>query len=199
MHLACNIVHCMDEATGDLASAIGVRVRRARRSRGWTLDQLAEAAGVGLPALVEPPQTSALTVTRRGEGAVLWSGEAGGQGRLVAGSGPPDVLELWDWVLGPGDQHTSEAHTPRTTELIHVQKGVVTVQVADRSVSLATGDAVSFTGDVAHSYANPGRQSARFSLAVFEPGEGRRHGRVLPMPEADASGQLADVEPDGVR
>ena len=32
------------------------------------------------------------------------------------------------------------------------------------------GDAVAFTGDVAHSYTNPGTQQARFSLAVFEPG-----------------------------
>lgn len=163
----------MDEATAVLATAIGVRVRGERLSRGWTLDQLAEAAGVsrrsainveqgvanpsvgtllrlsdalgvGLPALVEPPRVARVKVTRHGQGAVLWSSEAGGCGRLVAGSGPPDVLELWDWVLGPGDQHTSEAHTPRTTELIHVQQGAVTVQVADRSVTLVVGDAVSF-------------------------------------------------------
>jgi transcriptional regulator with XRE-family HTH domain len=191
----------MDDATSHLASAIGVRVRRERRARGWTLDQLAAAAGVsrrsainveqgvanpsvgtllrisdalgvGLPTLVESPQAAPVKVIRRGHGAILWSSEAGGCGRLVAGSGPPDVLELWDWVLGPGDQHTSEAHTLRTTELIHVQEGAVTVQVADRSVSLAVGDAVSFAGDVAHSYANLGTETARFSLAVFEPGVG---------------------------
>ncbi len=191
----------MDEATAVLATAIGVRVRRERRSRGWTLDQLAQAAGmsrrsainveqgvanpsvgtllrlsdalgVGLPALVEPPQIAPVKVVRRGEGAVLWSSPAGGCGRLVAGSGPPDVLELWDWVLGPGDQHTSEAHTPRTAELIQVQEGTVIVQVAEQSVSLVAGDAVSFPGDVAHAYANPGAGTARFSLAVFEPGVG---------------------------
>lgn len=191
----------MDEATAGLAAAIGVRVRGERRSRGWTLDQLAEAAGVsrrsainveqgvanpsvgtllrlsdalgvGLPGLVEPPRTTSVKVTRHGEGTVLWSSEAGGCGRLVAGSGPPDVLELWDWLLGPGDLHTSEAHTPRTTELIQVQEGTVIVQVADRSVSLVVGDAVSLPGDVAHSYTNPGTGAARFSLAVFEPGVG---------------------------
>ena len=114
--------------------AIGARVRQVRQSRRWTLDQLAEVAGVsrrmvvnveqgaanpsvgtllrisdalgvGLPALVEPPQPKPVKVTRRGEGAVLWSGEAGGRGVLVAGTEPPDVVELWDWTLGPGDAH----------------------------------------------------------------------------------------------
>ena len=32
--------------------------------------------------------------------------------------------------------------------------------------------AVAFPGDVAHSYANPRTQPARFSLVVFEPGVG---------------------------
>jgi hypothetical protein len=39
-------------------------------------------------------------------------------------------------------------------------------------VSLAVGDAISYPGDVAHTYANPGVQQARFSLTVFEPGVG---------------------------
>jgi DNA-binding MarR family transcriptional regulator/DNA-binding XRE family transcriptional regulator len=73
------------EGVGSLALAIGMRVRQKRQERSWTLDQLAEAAGVsrrmvvkveqgatnpsvgillklsvalgvGLPALVEPPE-----------------------------------------------------------------------------------------------------------------------------------------------
>jgi len=191
----------MDESTAALASAIGVRVRQERQSRRWTLDQLSEAAGVsrrmvvnveqgaanpsvgillrisdalgvGLPALVERPQAKPVKVTRRGDGAVLWSGQAGGRGVLVAGTEPPDVVELWDWSLGPGDHHISEAHTPGTKELVQVQQGTVTVEVADQPVTLDAGDAVTFGGDVAHSYANLGTQPARFSLAVFEPGVG---------------------------
>jgi len=191
----------MDESTAAMALAIGTRVRQERQSRRWTLDQLAEAAGVsrrmvvnveqgaanpsvgtllrisdalgiGLPALVEPPQPKPVKVTRHGDGAVLWSSESGGRGVLVAGTEPPDVLELWDWTLGPGDHHISEAHTTGTKELVQVQQGAVTVEVADQTVTLETGDAVAFPGDVAHSYANPGTQPARFSLAVFEPGVG---------------------------
>jgi transcriptional regulator with XRE-family HTH domain len=191
----------MDPSTAALALAIGERVKQERHARRWTLDQLAKAAGVsrrmvvnveqgaanpsvgtllrisdalgvGLPALVEPAQAKPVTVTRRGEGAALWSGEFGGRGVLVAGTSPPDVLELWDWRLGPGDRHATEAHAPGTKELAQVLQGTITIAVADQSITLGTGDAVSFPGDVAHSYANPGRKTARFSLAVFEPGVG---------------------------
>ena len=137
-----------------------------------TLLRISDALGVGLPALVEPPQPKPLKVTRRGEGAALWIGESGGRGVLVAGTEPPDVVELWDWTLGPGDQHVSEAHTAGTKELVQVRQGTITITVADQTVILEVGDAVAFPGDVPHSYANPGTQPARFSLAVFEPGVG---------------------------
>lgn len=191
----------MDTNTALLSSAIGLRVREERQSRGWTLNQLAESAGVsrrmvvnveqgaanpsvgtllrlsdalgvGLPALVETPSPSDLKVTRHGGGAVLWTGDFGGQAVLVAGTEPPDVIELWDWTLGPGDVHSSKAHVSGTKELVQVHKGSLTVTVGDEAVSLDSGDALSFSGDLEHSYANPAKGSARFSLAVFEPGVG---------------------------
>lgn len=134
-----------------------------------TLLRISDALGVGLPALVEPPETRAMRVTRRGEGAALWTGERGGVGVLVAGTEPPTVVELWDWTLGPGDRHDSEAHTPGSRELVQVQLGRVTIEVAGQSVILDVGDAVAFAGDVRHSYANPGAEPARFSLAALQP------------------------------
>ena len=62
-----------------------------------------------------------------------------------------------------------------TEELLQVQQGTVTVEVAEQSITLETGDAVSFPGDVAHAYTNPGAEPARFSLTVFEPGVGSGH------------------------
>ena len=191
----------MDEDTAALAAAIGGRVRQERQSRHWTLDQLADAAGVsrrmlvnveqgaanpsvgtllrisdalgvGLPALVERPSPRPVKITRHGDGAVLWSSESGGRGVLVAGTDPPDVVELWDWTLAPGDQHGSEAHTPGTKELIQVREGSITVEVAGGQFTLDAGDAAAFPSDAAHGYANPGTRPARFSMAVFEPGVG---------------------------
>ena len=190
-----------DDHTAALAAAIGQRVRHERQARGWTLDHLADAAGVsrrmlinveqgaanpsvgtllkisdalgvGLPALVALPEAAPIKINRRGQGATLWRGEAGGRGVLVAGTEPPDVLELWEWTLHPGERHASEAHTPGTWELLQVLEGRITVTVGDETVQLDTGDAISFPGDVAHSYEHAGSGLARFTLCVFEPGVG---------------------------
>jgi transcriptional regulator with XRE-family HTH domain len=194
----------MDESTTTLSLAIGARVKQERQHRGWTLDQLAEAAGVsrrmivnveqgaanpsvgtllrisdalgvGLPALVEPPRPKPIKITRSGEGAALWSSGQGGRGLLVAGTESPDVVELWDWTLGPDDHHGSEAHASGTKELLQVQEGTVTVEAGDQVVTLESGDAMTFPGDIPHSYANLGTGPARFILAVFEPGVGSGH------------------------
>jgi quercetin dioxygenase-like cupin family protein len=135
-----------------------------------TLLRISAALGVGLPGLVEPPRPKPVNVIRSGEGAVLWRGDHGGRGVFVAGTEPPDVVELWDWALGPGDRHTSEAHTSGTHELVHVLEGAVTIEVADQAITLQVGDAASFPGDTPHSYANTARRRARFSLVVFDPG-----------------------------
>lgn len=191
----------MDDASAALAAAIGTRVKHERQERRWTLDQLADAAsvsrrmvvnveqgavnpsvgtllrlsdalGVGLPALVEPPQPAPLRVVRAGDGAALWSSAAGGRGVLVAGTEPPDVVELWDWTLPVDDRYVSEPHAAGTRELAQVIRGRLEIGVSDRRVTLSVGDAVTFPGDVEHSYANAGRGTVRFSLAVFEPGVG---------------------------
>lgn len=134
-----------------------------------TLLRLSEALGVGLPALVEPPERTGVTVTRNGAGAALWTGDAGGRGVLVAAFAQPDAFELWDWSLGPRDVHDSAPHTAGTRELVHVLEGSITVTVAGEEFNLQSGDAAAFPGDVAHAYSNPGGEPARFSLAVFEP------------------------------
>lgn len=195
------MMHCMDAGAESLARAIGARVKQERKRRAWTLDQLAEIAGVsrrmlvnveqgavnpsvgtllrlsdalgvGLPSLVEPPTRRAAKLIRAGEGAVLWTGADGGRGELVAGTEPPDVVELWEWVLAPGERHDSEAHSDGTRELLHVQEGSFAVEVGADRYELKTGDALTFHGDTAHAYVNSATAPARFSLAVFEPGVG---------------------------
>lgn len=184
-----------------LSAAIGGVVRAERQARGWTLDHLAvrsgvsrrmlvnveqgsanpsvttllrlsDALGVSLQALVAVPQTTPARLVRAGAAPALWTGRGGGRGLLLAGTAAPDVLELWDWTLGPGDRHDSEAHVSGTQEILQVREGTVTVVVGQQTEVLDVDDAISFASDVAHSYANESTEPARFSLAVFEPGVG---------------------------
>jgi transcriptional regulator with XRE-family HTH domain len=185
-----------------VARAIGGRVRHGRSSRGWTLDQLAErsgvsrrmlvsieqgtanpsiatlllvsdALGIGLPALVELDDPPGLRVTRASTAPVLWRGKLGGRAVLVAGTEPPDVTELWDWTLGPGERHSSPAHAAGTRELLLVLDGQIELRVGQHADVLATGDSASFAGDLPHGYVNASTaRAARFALTVFEPGVG---------------------------
>src|SRR5215467_11012879 len=162
---------------GSISQAIGGRVRQGRGSRGWTLDQLAErsgvsrrmlvsieqgsanpsiatlllisdALGIGLPALVEMDHPPGLRVTRAGTAPVLWRGKRGGRAVLVAGTEPPDVTELCDWTLGPGESHSSPAHAAGTRELLLVLDGRIELRVGQHAETLATGDSASFAGDL---------------------------------------------------
>lgn len=192
----------MRQSADTVAQVIGGRVRQGRASRGWTLDQLAErsgvsrrmlvsieqgaanpsiatlllvsdALGIGLPALVDMDRSPGLRVIRAGSAPVLWRGQLGGQAVLVAGTEPPDVTELWDWTLGPGESHSSKAHAAGTRELLLVLDGQVELRVGQHAEVLGPGDSASFAGDLAHGYVNasPAR-AARFALTVFEPGLG---------------------------
>jgi transcriptional regulator with XRE-family HTH domain len=184
---------------------IGERIRQQRTARGWTLDELADrsgvsrrmviniehgegnpsiatllrisdALGVGLPVLVDVERPRELTVTPAGQAPVLWRGPSGGQALLVAGTEPPDVVELWDWTLRPGEEHSSEAHSAGTRELLLVLEGRVDLRVGDRTDRLEAGDSAAFAGDVAHGYATPAdaETAARFALTVFQPDVGGR-------------------------
>jgi transcriptional regulator with XRE-family HTH domain len=137
-----------------------------------TLLRLSDALGIGLPALVDTGDDGAdpVVVHRDGDVAPMWTSAAGGSAVMVAGTAPPDVSELWDWRLGPGDDYRSEAHRVGTRELLHVLSGAVVLVVADAEHRLKAGDSASFDGSVAHSYRNgSASKPARFSLAVYEP------------------------------
>jgi transcriptional regulator with XRE-family HTH domain len=182
---------------------IGARVRQHRTARGWTLDELtdrsgvsrrmlisiehgegnpsiatllriSDALGVGLPVLVDVERPRALTVTAAGQAPMLWRGPRGGQALLVAGTEPPDVVELWEWTLHPGEAHRSEAHSAGTRELLLVLDGRVDLRVGDRTDRLEAGGSAAFAGDVAHGYAAPADAAtpAQFVLTVFQPNVG---------------------------
>lgn len=184
----------------EVNEVIGARVRQHRNGRGWTLDELAgrsgvsrrqlvniergdgnpsiatllrlsDALGIGLPVLVDMERLNASTITPAGQAPVLWTGPHGGQASLVAGTEPPDVVELWDWTLYPGEQHRSEAHTPGTRELLHVIEGHIDLTVGKHTDRVDTGDAATFNGDISHGYANPAAATtpARFTLTVYQP------------------------------
>ncbi|MFN4142968.1 helix-turn-helix domain-containing protein [Aestuariivirga sp.] len=136
-----------------------------------TLCRLAGAIGVSVSDLVAPievPERS-LTVVGPSEVRILWAGPSGGSALLLAGTPGPDMLEIWTWVLMPGECFEASVHGRGTRELIHVTEGSVALEVDGQSSVVAAGSTAIALTDRPHAYRNPGTVPVRFTMVVHEP------------------------------
>jgi len=185
----------LTDTAEQIAAAVAERVRALRAARGWSLDELAgrsgvskgmlvqvegvrtnpsigtlcriaDAFGVTVGRLLEPPDPRPVRVTDAERAPVLWRGEKGGLARLLAEGGS---VELWEWRLEPGERHRSPAHAAGTRELLHVLAGTVEVTVDGTEHRVRAGQTVEYVADGAHAYANAGRGVARLIMVVSMP------------------------------
>lgn len=136
-----------------------------------TLCRLAGALGVSvadLVATIEVPER-AITVLGPGDTRSLWSGPSGGSALLLAGSSGSDMLEIWKWVLMPGEGFEASVHGHGTRELIHVTEGALALDVDGQSSVIAAGSTAIALTDRPHAYRNPGNTPVHFTMVVHEP------------------------------
>lgn len=139
-----------------------------------TLCRLAAALGVSVSDLVAPAEVPerAVTLLGRNDARSLWTGPAGGSALLLAGTPGPDMLELWTWVLMPGERFEAALHGEGTREIIHVTDGTLALEVDGLSSVVAAGSTAIARTDRPHAYHNPFTVPARFTMAVHEPPAG---------------------------
>jgi hypothetical protein len=51
---------------------------------------------------------------------ILWNGPNGGSAVLLVGSDGPAMLELWRWILQPGERYQARPHSSVSGDLITV-------------------------------------------------------------------------------
>ncbi len=144
-----------------------------------TLGRLADALGVGVAALIEAEVGPRVRVKRADETPALWNGESGGKGLFLMGTDPPDVVELWDWTMAPGETFDGGPHPTGSYEILSVLLGELSVAVGGQEHRLTVGDSILFDADGEHRYANPGRKANRYVMSVLEP----HPDPTLPVPE----------------
>ena len=98
------------------------------------LCRLASALGVSVADFVNVATAPPVKVIAEGEIPTLWQGEQGGKARLLAGTSGPDMVELWQWSLNPGEMFTSPGHGEGTTELLFVTEGALTRRLTTGSI-----------------------------------------------------------------
>jgi quercetin dioxygenase-like cupin family protein len=100
---------------------------------------------------------------------LLWKGPKGGSALILVGSEGPDMLELWEWTLMPGERYEAKAHPSGTLELIHVMEGSLILEVAGTVHEVITGASAFARTDRPHAYACSGRARTRFMMVASEP------------------------------
>lgn len=180
-----------------VGSAVARTIRSLRLAHSWSLDQLAaragvskgvlvalersranpnlstlirisEALGVPLTRMVQVEEEPPITLFPASRHVVLWRGPSGGTGTLLAGSDPRPSVELWRWVLRPGEARDSEPHPPGSREIVTVEAGWLSLTVDDARTRVGPGEAAVFHGDRPHSYANAGTDDLSYVLAVMD-------------------------------
>ncbi|MFC6082075.1 helix-turn-helix domain-containing protein [Sphaerisporangium aureirubrum] len=136
-----------------------------------TLTRIADALGVTVARLVEVSDTPVVRVVHSADVATLWRGDKGGSARLLVGSDAPAILELWDWRLGPGEHHDGDAHPAGTREMLTILEGELSLSVYGKRHVIRRDEAVLFSADRPHRYANEGDAPLRFIMVVTEPRE----------------------------
>lgn len=181
-----------------LTGAVARTLQSLRAERGWSLDQLASRSGVskgvlvaleqgrsnpslatlarvgdafGVPVtrLVDVSDEPVVRITGPEQARVLWRGEAGGTGTIIAATEPPWAAELWRWTLHPGERFGGDPHGPASKEMTWVESGTVTLTVAGRRFEVPAPRCARFPGGLPHSYANEGTEPALLTMIVVIP------------------------------
>ena len=176
-------VNIMTDAGADVAQvslAVANRIRSWRKEKKLSLDELSRRASVSKGMLVEiekgaaNPSIAILCKLAAALGVsvadipVLWQGAQGGYARLLAGTAGPDMIELWQWEMHPGETFTSPGHPAGTFELLHVNEGVLTLTVDETVAQVNAGASAVAKTEAAHGYANESDTVLRFTMTVAE-------------------------------
>lgn len=174
----CSLRKAQDFTFDELAKRAGVskgtlvQIEQGRANPSIsTLCRLAATLGVSVADLVAPagPASSRVRLVSENDARKLWTGPRGGSAVLLAGTTGPDMLEVWQWELKPGERFESSRHGRGTRELIHVTNGKLILDVDGMCTLIASGTTAIALTDQAHAYANPGTSPVFFFMTVHEP------------------------------
>jgi transcriptional regulator with XRE-family HTH domain len=203
---------CSGRDTEELLSEVGARVRKVRRGREMTLEDLAGASGVsvahlsrlesgarqpslatllnvaaglGVPIsdLLEGPREPGPGTVVRGAEAPFYEGPGMRFQPLVPEAGPTGLAAVK--VVFPADRVEPEYHRHEGEEWLYVLSGRLRLTLGGESTVLEPGDAAFFDGMLAHSFDVLGGEDVEMLMvaAVVPGGTGQPVGRAHPLHE----------------
>ncbi|MFE9257433.1 helix-turn-helix domain-containing protein [Streptomyces sp. NPDC006879] len=147
---------------------IQIEQARTNPSVGTTV-KIADALGVSITALLDYEQGPHVRLVPADQAVRMWSTPAGSSTRLLVDAAKPGPLELWAWLLAPGDRSESDPHPEGTAELLHVTAGTLTLVVDSVEHLVPAGTSAAFEAHLPHSYRNDGADPVELTMAVSVP------------------------------
>jgi transcriptional regulator with XRE-family HTH domain len=138
-----------------------------------TLVRLADALGRSVSSLMEDAREQTVAIVETDNVTPLWIGPAGGTARLLLTNPRPVPVEVWRWLLHPGERFESHAHQTGVTETLTVIRGQMVLERALTRHLLRAGTTASFAADAPHAYEGAGRGPCELIMTVHIPLEHR--------------------------
>lgn len=179
----------------DIHQKISKQLKRIRKGKGLSLDQVASLTGVSKAMLGQiergesSPTVSTLWKIATGlkisfssfiedddpavqvvSGADILPITEGGGAFTVYPLFPFDQkkrFEMFTVSMIPESTHESEPHQLGVEEYIVVNKGVLTLKLAAESYVLSSGDAIRFQADKPHVYMNKETKMVQFQCVIY--------------------------------
>lgn len=180
-----------DLGAAEMNRRVAEALRRFRKQRDLSLDQLALKSGVSRAALsqiegsrtnptlsvlwkiasgleipfqelLETPSEEPLKALRMGDISPVRSADGRVESRLLTPGGTAAGTETYELRIAPKGVHRSEPHRKGTVETVVVLKGTLRITVGESEVELGTGDSAFLHADMPHSYENRASHEARF-------------------------------------
>ncbi|MEU6261962.1 helix-turn-helix domain-containing protein [Saccharopolyspora shandongensis] len=134
-----------------------------------TLVRLADTLGISVSALMQGPSEDRVRVVASDDVAPLWTGEQGGEARLVLTTTGPAPVEVWRWRLEPGEEYPSHPHQAGVVETVSVTAGRMTLVVDGVEHAVEAGQTATFDGDAPHAYRGAGAETCSLIMTVHLP------------------------------
>lgn len=194
-------------SSGLAMADVGRRLRAERLRRGFTLDALAERAGISrsmlsavergvrmptvllldriatgldtsIARVIDGEKRTRVAVLRRSRQHVARD-PSGWERRILSPVLPGVEFEFMRTTLEGGvDAGVFSPHAPASREYVAVESGTLRLTLDGAIHLLQAGDSIYYDGDCAHGFANPGRSRCVFYLAMDVGGKDGAHRRV---------------------
>ena len=134
-----------------------------------TLVRLADTLGISVSALMQGPAEGRVRVVSADAAAPLWTGDLGGEARLMLTTSGPAPVEIWRWRLRPGEEYPSHPHQTGVVETVSVVAGRMVLVVDGTEYTVDAGQTATFDGDTAHLYRGAGTGTCHLIMTVHLP------------------------------